>query len=92
LECEDKTGNYKNLESLLNDTKFKYYCPLCKKKTINPLLRSKAKKLSTIGSSENLLKKKRAASKVSSIQNGKKINKKINKKYEKNFLIKYFIN
>jgi hypothetical protein len=70
LECEEKIGNYKNLDSSLSDSKFKYFCPLCRKKNTNPSLGNKAKKLSTIGSDENLLKKKRAASKVNSLQNG----------------------
>ena len=67
MECEEKNGNYKNIESYLNDSKFKYYCPTCKKKTVNSLIRNKTKKLNN---GENLIKKKRAATKVHSSQNG----------------------
>ena len=69
MECEEKNGTYKNLESYLNDTKFKYYCPICKKKTVNSLIRNKTKKLNN-NNSENSIKKKRAATKVNSLQNG----------------------
>ena len=67
MECEEKNGTYKNLESYLNDTKFKYFCPICKKKTVNSLIRTKTKKLNN---SEISIKKKRAATKVNSLQNG----------------------
>lgn len=70
LECEEKNGTYKNIVSYYNDAKFKYYCPLCKKKTVNALIRNKTKKLNN---GENSLKKKRTATKVNSSQNGKKI-------------------
>jgi hypothetical protein len=35
IQCEEQSGYYPNLSSLLEDSEFKYMCPLCRKKTGN---------------------------------------------------------
>ena len=69
IHCEEKKGNYSNLTLSLKDSNFKYYCPACKPNNTNNPLVAKVKKITT---SETFIKKKRAASKTNSLQNGKK--------------------
>lgn len=37
IQCEEQNGYYSKLSNLLEDTEFKYMCPLCRKKNVNSL-------------------------------------------------------